>query len=550
MKGDGTAAAASAPRPTPVLFRVRDLVLLGAVALLAHGLLLLNDGIYWDDWLLFPQLQRHDWPAIDALVREAGVTPINSAFLHLFAYAPGGAFSFKLAVFLLIVAGACLVYLIALEAGLGRLAAWCMAALQMVFPGFQDWVLLATAASVFDLVLFLLATFLLLRAERAAPRSRPALRVAAAAGFILSFGFNSLLTLYFGSLLLLLLVLLRSASLRDLLRSQWLYATGLIVLPIAYWEVSQRFFVPSGLYGGFNSFLTQPSAILTSFARFVKNGILVQTRQSLTVFLNPWTWLLLAALIAILFIAQRRIRQPANPEPKLALAGAALGLVSLGLAMLPYAVVGKYPAVHGWDTRHDLLVGLPLAVLLVSVVSLALPAGRGAWLGLGLLGLLAIGFTASGIQDYAALQARWAADRAIMAELQNNASAGGFSVYWVHDGAPGPEDFYRFYEWSAMLGNAYGDQSRVGLDTRAYDASLLLNTPFFSDRYDLANFDPHGCEVDLTIAPASGAGTSGEMALMYTYYRLFQPDRLESYLRGLVTIQVAPVSTPVATHCT
>src|ERR1700694_4904221 len=106
MKGDGTAAAASAPRPTPVLFRVRDLVLLGAVALLAHGLLLLNDGIYWDDWLLFPQLQRHDWPAIDALVREAGVTPINSAFLHLFAYAPGGAFSFKLAVSLLTVAAA------------------------------------------------------------------------------------------------------------------------------------------------------------------------------------------------------------------------------------------------------------------------------------------------------------------------------------------------------------------------------------------------------------------------------------------------------------
>jgi hypothetical protein len=543
-------AASPTPRTrTPIHFHIRDLVLLGAVALFAHGLLLLNDGIYWDDWLLYPQLQRHDWPAIDALVHEAGTTPINSAFLHVFAYSPGGVFSFKLTVFLLIVAGACLIYLIGLEAGLGRLTAWCVAALQMVFPGFQDWVLLATAASVFDFVLFLLATFLLLRAERASPRSRLALRVAAATGFVPSFGFNSLLALYFGSLLLLLLILLRSASLRDLLRAQWLYASALVVLPIVYWEVSQRLFVPSGLYGGYNSISTKPSVILSSFARFVKNGILLQMLQSLTVFLNPWTWLMLAAFIAILFIARRRISQPANPEPKLAIAGAALGLVLLGLAMLPYSVVGKYPAVHGWDTRHDLLVGLPLAVLLVSFVSAAFPAGRRAWAGLGLLGFFAIGFSGAGIQDYAALQARWATDRAVTAELQSDGSAGRFSVYWVHDGAPGPEDFYRAYEWSVMLGSVYGDQDRVGLDVRAYDSRFLEQTQFFSDRYNLANFDPHGCQADLTIARATGAGTSEDTALIYSFYSLVEPDRLEGYVRSLVTIQVMPKSSPDATHC-
>jgi len=112
--------------------------------LLARGLLLLNDGIYWDDWLLYRHLQGHDWQTIDALVHEAGMTPVNSAFLHLFAYVPGGVFSFKLTVFLLIVAVAWLVYLIGVQVGLNRLTAWCVAALQMVFPGFQDSVVLAT----------------------------------------------------------------------------------------------------------------------------------------------------------------------------------------------------------------------------------------------------------------------------------------------------------------------------------------------------------------------------------------------------------------------
>jgi hypothetical protein len=100
-----------------------------------------------------------------------------------------------------------------------------------------------------------------------------------------------------------------------------------------------------------------------------------------------------------------------------------------------------------------------------------------------------------------------------------------------------------------MLGNALGDQERVGLDTRRYDSSFLEQSPYFNDRYDLARFDPHGCQADLTIARASGAGETGETAFLYNFYRLFQPDRLDRYIRGLVTIQVAPKSTPYATGC-
>ena len=516
---------------------------------MAHGALLLNDGIYWDDWLLYEHLRLHDWPAIDALVREAGMTPLNSAFLHLFAFLPGGVFSFKLVVFLLIVSMAWLVYLIGLEAGLGRLSAACIAALQMVFPGFQDWVLLATAASVFDFALFLLATWLILRAERATPVARRVMQVAAVAVFILSFGFNSLLPLYLGSLLLLLSVALRSASLRDLVRKRWLYAAVLIAIPIAYWELSQRLYAPSGLYGGVYSFSTEPSAVLASVEHFVRNGILEQARHSLAVLFRPWAWPAIAVLVAILVVARRRIVRVPATAPVIAIGGAALGLALIGLAILPYALVGKAPAVHGWDSRHDLLIGLPLAVLLVSLVSAVLPAGRRALLGLGLLALVAIGFTGAGIQDYAAIQARWATDRAVMAELRSTPDAGGFSVYWVHDGAPGPEDFYRFYEWAAMLGNVYGDQARVGLDDRAYNPGFLERRQFFSDRYNLANLDPRGCQAHLTIERTKGAASSGQTALQYTFYRLFQPDRVEGFISSLVTIQVVPIPDPYATSC-
>jgi hypothetical protein len=525
-------------------------LLLGAAALFAHGVLLLNDGIYWDDWLLLPQLHRGDWQSIDALVREAGLTPFNAAFLDSFAYLPGGVFTVKLAAFALIVAIACLAYLIAIEAGLGRLDAWLVSALAMTFPGFQDWVLLATVAEVSDLAVFLLATFLLLRAERAEPVPRRALRLGAAVAFVLSFGLSSLLTLYFGALFLLLLVLLRSISVRDLLQTRWLYGLALLALPVLYWEVSQRFFQPSGLYVGYNAIATNTSVVMAGYISFIRHGISDQFEQALGVGLRPLVWPLFGALIVGLALAWRRVGEHAKMSRRPALAGAVLGFLALGLAILPYAAVGKYPTAHGWDTRHDLLVALPLMLLVVVGVRLALPSGRRALVGIGLLGIVAVALSATGIEDYAALQSRWATDQAVMAQLHKNAGAGRYSVYWVHDEAPGPEDFYRFYEWSAMLGNVYGGQTRIGLDTRNYTPEFLAHTEFFNDRYDLAGFDPRGCQADITVAPGPGAAGSDQNAVMYTFYRLIQPGQLASYLDRLVTVRVVPRPSPYATDCT
>jgi hypothetical protein len=43
--------------------------------------------------------------------------------------------------------------------------------------------------------------------------------------------------------------------------------------------------------------------------------------------------------------------------------------------------------------------------------------------------------------------------------------------------------------------------------------------------------------------------SNAQTTLEYTMYRLFQPDRLNDYLTGLVTIQVVPHPSPLATDC-
>jgi hypothetical protein len=227
--------------------------------------------------------------------------------------------------------------------------------------------------------------------------------------------------------------------------------------------------------------------------------------------------------------------------------GAGLGL--LVLAMAPYAAVGKYPWVHGWETRHDLLVSLPLAIVLVGVVRLLLPTGTAAWAGMGILVLLAVCFAAAGAEDYAALQARWAADQGVMADLKADQNSGDYSVYWVRDRIQGPEDYYRFYEWSAIFERVYGQQTRVGLDERAYTPEFLHETKFFEDRYNLASFDPRGCQAEMVITGSPATTHPTQVGLRYVYLRLFDPKGLASFENGLVSVKITKHFSADATDC-
>lgn len=47
-----------------------------------------------------------------------------------------------------------------------------------------------------------------------------------------------------------------------------------------------------------------------------------------------------------------------------------VGIAAFGLAVLPYLVVGKMPALGDWDSRHQILVPLGASLMLVGLVTL------------------------------------------------------------------------------------------------------------------------------------------------------------------------------------
>jgi hypothetical protein len=527
--------------------RLYDLLALLLVALGAHALLLTNNGIYWDDWIIWPQLEDRDWTSIHQVVSQSGMTPLNGGFLEAFVYSPLGVFSYKAMVFLLIVLLAWFVYLLVIEVGLGRLEAVLIAALTIVFPGFQDWVLLVTASSILDYVLFLAATFALVRSEHVAGGARVALRVAAIVAFLASFSLSSLLVLYLGAFLLWAWVAKGATPVRAFVEKRWPLGVVLAALPVVYWPLHRAFFQPNGVYVEVNTFVGLDH-VAYAFGQFFLNGIGWQLVQSATTIAVPPVAALLAVLALVGVWLWRRGRwTPARPSFGWGVVGFAIGV--LLLAMIPYAAVGKYPWVHGWETRHGLLLSLPLAVIVVALVRLALRGRTAAMAGLGLLVLLAVCFAAAGAEDYAALQARWAVDEGVMADLRASQSSGDFSVYWVRDRVQGPEDYYRFYEWSAMFERVYGNQTRVGLDERQYTSEFLNRSEFFEDRYNLASFDPRGCQAEMVITGSPATAHPTQVGLRYLYLAVFDRAALAPFENGLVSVKITPRHSPDATDC-
>ena len=221
-----------------------------ALALVAHGLMLLNDGVYWDGWLIYTNLIEKNWRNLYRMFAEAG-SPITYYFHRLMGSFPDIVLAYRLVAFGSIALAAIWVYLIAQEGNWATPSErlW-IALLSLVYPAMQVPFELINVPSVFYYGLFLGATLVALKAEKRQGASHYALRVGALVGFYLSFTVNSLLVFYFGFLTLLVLLIhqLKGLGPRPLSRYVILRRLDYLCLPVAFWMLKTWLSPRYGLY--------------------------------------------------------------------------------------------------------------------------------------------------------------------------------------------------------------------------------------------------------------------------------------------------------------
>lgn len=512
---------------------------------ITHGLVLLNDGIYWDDWLTYTDLVQRDWSTLGKLASERGGIPQDFAYWGSFAFFPGITEGWKLVVFIFICTSAILIFKLGVNSGLlTRSQAFWVGLLATIYPAFQTWILLGTSQYIVYYTLFLAGWLFALKAL-SAPDRQWLWWPLAFTMFLVAFRLNSLLVLHFGFLTLLIVARRGSWSLS---RSRIVVLIGLLVLPFTYWLVS-GLFKSYGLYAHYNAFALIPASLVSSAQQFWTYSVLHVNLQSFLTagwqFL-PWTLVLITAGVVVF---------PSLDGPSrsgLALSGC--GLVGLMLGSLPYVLVGDSPA-DGWRSRHALLIGLPMAMVVVGALTVLSANGTvSANAAKVVIILISVGYAMSTVNTYVAWEYRAIKDRAVMSKLAADPTARNSSVFWIDDEFPAsPESHYRFYEWSAMFWRVYGDQSRIGFDTDYYDRTDLQSFgAYYTSSYDLATFNPRGCQANLVIRPGPAADNAYRLVAEYTFYRFFAPGQARDLIErsAIVSVTAVPRLPNQQTDCT
>ena len=184
--------------------RAAPLTAILAATLFAHGLLLLNPGVYWDDWVLLQDVNTVSREQSRILAMSRGI-PTDMILWRMVGPLPNMVASGKLLVVALLATIGLLAYRGARLLRLPRGEATAAGCIAVAYPACQTWVLFITTNGAIYFFLFMLGSVLALSANRPSSSLGNLRRATAALLLFLSYGLNSLLVVALGLCQLLLL---------------------------------------------------------------------------------------------------------------------------------------------------------------------------------------------------------------------------------------------------------------------------------------------------------------------------------------------------------
>jgi hypothetical protein len=551
--------------------KITPYVSITLLAILAWGAILFApQALYWDDWVVV----NNDTLAVYS---EIGLPWLGPIYVALFAIGP---WTFKaLALLSTIAVGWATFAISGRGIGLSARERWILSALVVVLPLFSSREIAILGTYSWSTALFFAAWYLLVRKN---PGSRGRTRyVVAAALFFASYTTGSLLAFTaLPAAHLAYLTVLESTSFRagiaQFVRRFW----WLALAPATFWIMKTVFFQPYGLYENYNQIQLHRDRIgLSALALifvFIIVGIALAYLLATAHRERPPRWegavvagltiaaglvaafiyltrvsssplgifttasLGLACLVLMVSVITRYIRRKRTGSKSRSSQAfeivLAIGILALVLAIIPYLLVGKLPSFENWETRHQLLMPLGFALIIVAATRSATN-----WISPGAVRIVSLGFVlAATFVSFSAslsLVADWHKQMQVSAALAENGDVRLASTVVFSDQAPQFNFQARhldFYEYTGALWTAFGDRTRLGIDQSdvptllAGDLDEPLNHPV---RYGTDDYVQSDDGVLVEIRPAADASWWG---LLFD-----QPS---------ITIQVTPIDDLSSIH--
>ena len=459
-----------------------EYLILFAIYLIAHGLMLTCNGIFWDDWVLYDV--KSD-AVIDIFWQNGGIW---GGYFHVFMLSlPKSIFCYRLLIFLsFMFSGFFLNEIMKKITEIDSFSRLIIIIFFLIFPVNSARIALICAPYAICHFSFFFAFWIITMFS-----DKIFLRVLAAGLFLFSFTTNSLLVYY-----LLVLIFLFYCfycefsfkfSLPDL-KKYLLKNIDLIFLPVLFWIIKCLFFRPYGLYKNYNTISAEN--IIQSPHNFyhlvLKSSFFDVIRLSLDVFNNHIVVSLGTALLILIILIRLKYVHVEGSVRK-HLIGIFAGIFVFFLGVFPYLAVGKAPYLNDWGSRFQLLVPLGVALIICYVLKFLL---RREVLVFVFSFFIAI-FLLTDISIYFDYQKDWYKQLSLVENFKENEIIRNKSTFLMCDETlelNANHRTYRFYEYTGLMKKTFKNQIRFAEDEWRYKKDYNYYSQYISGKYNMADY--------------------------------------------------------------
>ena len=495
---------------------------------LAFGIMLLNPGIFLDDWFVY-SMNKED---LIKLAIQAG-KPLSGYFWVLLL-AFKNLLLCRLAVFFsFLFSGLLLNGILKNIKEIDKGERLLIVLISTLYPVNFFRLSLGTADYAFCNFLFFFGFWMLTRYLKTRSLYY---RIGSLAMFFCSFFTHSLLCFY----AVVLLYLLYAQHVAALTNKERLNVIGrfldFAVLPGIFWCLKLTLLKQSGIYENYNKLSLGliphlPLPLLTSFYY----NIYAVLDYSLKIFSHNYTGILLLS-IAIFFMLSAK-QDIAVKADRRDLRFFLLGILVFLCGLFPYLLLGYTPLLGDYQSRHQLLVPLGAGFILFYGCKIFF-----ARLGLGrqkqvfCYSFITALFVVVNFFAYLDFQRDWFKQLAIVEEFRSSEVIKGHTTFLFDDRTAGlnaHSRVYRYYEYNALFNYALGDETRFGENLDPFRGMPWYQTYIKDPTYLFRDYKPKEPEYKVIITP--GAYTLEKFPeLMRLWYRSYF-DR-ETYRKSLLKV--------------
>lgn len=468
----------------------KEILIISVVYLIAHGMILLNKGIFWDDWVFY--LNKTN---IMTLTREIG-NPGQSFFIGLLLNTVNGPVIGRFITFFSFYFAAIFLYLtIRKIEKISPISRLFLVLIFAVFPVNMARIAMVDVFYSFCFMLFFLGLWLV---SIVLTTHKVPVRLASLGVFFISFFTNSILVFY--ALVILYIAFSEKThvfELKKTVRSIFAYLDYLL-LPILFWIIKSIFFIPTGHYANYNKLtlngiLKSPSLMMTTF-----NTSFIQVLKT-SILGSDFQYYLLGILFGIgviWLIHQKNETSKHNRTWIINLGLALFGVAVFLMAIFPYNALRLMPSVSDWNSRHQLLVPLGAAMMICFGAEFFLrfidKKGRISILVLSVITMMFIRVNLLGYFDY---QRDWYKQLGIITNLKTSDIIRNHSTFLITDNYSYANAFgrtNRFYEYSGYMRFIFQNETRIMISESDFNnkhvSDINAYTPYFESYYNLGAY--------------------------------------------------------------